>query len=717
MKFGLVHRVMTDALAVLGVLALVSSGELGRWVNGALLVGLVAALAVPATWQARAALRHLATAGPLVLLAVQIARMATGASVIALAIEFAAGLQLVRLATRRGAAHDQQVVLLALLHLIAGTVLGGGLGYGACFLGFLVVAPGALVLSHLRREVEGNYRQGARDRTGHPVDVPRILRSRRVVGRTFLAVTCLLSLPIFLFTAALFVLFPRVGLSLLMLNRSHSGRMVGFSDHVDLGAVGTLRSDPAIALRVTVPDAPDPPPPQLSMHLRGAAFDAYDGHAWTRSQTQKAPASRDAGVVWVRRAPDRKRDRVLHIDLEPIGTPVLFLPPGTVALQVQRRGDPAGRNRPAVYASPEGELRYDGGEDRGVQYDAFLGADDAAEATPLADRARYVQLPAALSARVIDLGRSLARGASGPLAAATAVEQHLRRSYAYDLSSPSGKAADPIDDFLFVSHRGHCEFYSTAMVLLLRASGIPARNVTGFVGGTYNRFGGYYAVRQGDAHSWVEVFSDARGWVTFDPTPPSDAVPKIASAGVWATMRDMVEALAQRWDRHVIGYDIRQQVYLFEQVSQAMAQRDARPALLRRSDLRGLAAIVLGLLVAGGSIAWMRRADDERADERGARPDPAARERRRATALYESLESVMSAQGIARGAATPPLRHAEELGRRGHPFAAEVLELTVAYLSTRFGGEPLDAHAEHAFAARVRALRSQRLRPPTPTST
>src|SRR5262249_57936210 len=147
-----------------------------------------------------------------------------------------------RLATRKGAAHDQQVIVLALLHLIAGTVLGGGLGYGLCFIGFLIVAPGALVLSHLRREVEGNYRQGARDRTGLPVDVPRILRSRRVVGRGFLATTCLLSVPIFLFTAALFIVFPRVGLSLLLINHPRSGRMVGFSDHVDLGDVRVLRS-------------------------------------------------------------------------------------------------------------------------------------------------------------------------------------------------------------------------------------------------------------------------------------------------------------------------------------------------------------------------------------------------------------------------------------------------------------------------------------------
>src|SRR5690606_38861173 len=104
---------------------------------------------------------------------------------------------------------------------------GGGLVYGIAFIGFLVVAPAALVLSHLRREVEGNYRQGARDRTGLPVDVPRILRSRRVVGRGFLLFVCSLSIPIFAFTAVLFLLFPRVGLSLLLLSHSRPERMVG----------------------------------------------------------------------------------------------------------------------------------------------------------------------------------------------------------------------------------------------------------------------------------------------------------------------------------------------------------------------------------------------------------------------------------------------------------------------------------------------------------
>ena len=184
MRFGLVHRVMTDALAALGVLAVVSTASLSPWTNLLLVIGVAVAIVIPEGWQGRH--RRCATSRPsppLTVLLVQGARLLAGRSPLDVAVEFAALLQIVRLATRRGAAHDQQIIVLSLLHFVAGTVLGGGLTYGICFLGFLVVAPGALVLSHLRREVEGNYRQGARDRTGLPVDVPRILRSRRVVGR------------------------------------------------------------------------------------------------------------------------------------------------------------------------------------------------------------------------------------------------------------------------------------------------------------------------------------------------------------------------------------------------------------------------------------------------------------------------------------------------------------------------------------------------------
>src|SRR5262249_12368330 len=123
MRFGMVHRVMTDALASLGVIALVVSGQFSRWVSAAILIGLALAVIMRESWLRHPALRHLDTGALLIVLALQITRVALGANVLDVLVEFAAALQIIRLATRKGAAHDQQVIVLALLHLIAGTVL------------------------------------------------------------------------------------------------------------------------------------------------------------------------------------------------------------------------------------------------------------------------------------------------------------------------------------------------------------------------------------------------------------------------------------------------------------------------------------------------------------------------------------------------------------------------------------------------------------------
>jgi transglutaminase-like putative cysteine protease len=700
---------MTDAIAVLGILALVTSGELGRWIGGTVLAGLAGALLVPEAWQAKPWMRRFSTVAPILLLVIQFARLFTGASTLELAVEFAAALQIIRLATRRGAAHDQQVIVLALLHLIAGTVIGGGIGYGLCFLGFLVVAPGALVLSHLRREVEGNYRQGARDRTGLPVDVPRILRSRRVVDRTFLITTCLLSIPIFWFTAGLFVLFPRVGLSFLLLSKPHGGRMVGFSEHVDLGEVGTLRTDPTIALRVEIPDLPDPPPPRLAMHLRGAAFDTYDGRTWSRSINQHELVPHEGGVLWIRRSQDAiripasARDHAWRIDLEPIDPPVLFAPLNAMAIQLRQRGDLVLNPHLEIWSEAEGALRYNGSDERGVRYAVFVGSEQdlSQEVLSRADEERYTALPRTISDRVRKLAHQIVPDGPTTLEKVRAVEAYLRRSFTYDLNSPAGRSPDPLDDFLFSSRRGHCEFYSSAMVVLLRELKIPARNVTGFIGGSYNRFGHYYAVRQGDAHSWVEAFVPERGWQTFDPTPPSDAAPRSELSGVLAFLRDIVEATSQRWDRYVVGYDLRQQVYLFETISR-YGSRHASPLYARFKTILIWAAGGAAALVA--FVVWQRRS--KRKAGPGPARDPRSRERMLATALYELLEGAMSAKGIPRGASTPPLRHAESLGRLGHPLADDVLYLTNVYLGARFGGGALTEDARRDFENRVRRLRA-----------
>lgn len=706
MRFGLIHRLMTDALATIGLLSLITSGELSFATNIFILLGLAAVIFIPEKWQFRQPMRQLSVIAPLTLLVVQIARLAWGIPVLQVAIEFAAVLQLIRLGTRRGAAHDQQVIVLSLLHLIAGTVLGTSLAYGLCFFGFLVIAPGALVLSHLRREVEGNYRQGARDRTGLPVDVPRILRSRRVIGKQFLFATCLLSIPIFIFTALIFVMFPRVGLSMLLLNQGRSERMVGFSDRVDLGGVGTLRSDPTIAMRVQLPNLPAEPPPRIALYLRGTAFDQYDGRSWSRSQGQRLPLNRIGEYHLIERLPT-EADKQLKIELQPIDPPVLFLPGGAIALSVDAGPERGVAGSPLLFSGPESELRYRTREQRGLSYHVWLSGSENTlrEALPWHERSRYITLPPALPDRISRLAREWVGAETNPERQAQLIETKLRTQFTYDVSSPSGNAENPLDDFLFNSKRGHCEFYSTAMAILLRTLSVPTRNVTGFAGGSYNRFGNFYAVRQGDAHSWVEVYLDQTGWTRFDPTPPGNTAPQSELTGFFAFLRDLAEASSQRWNRHVVGYDFNQQASLVQKANQSYSKYRSQSKLLSgpMGSPRRLTLLALGLVLMGLSIRWWRKTQAAKA---AAGPSLSPnKSSERAIQLYEQLEAALRMRGVPRPSATPPLKHAENLVLLQHPAAEEILSLTHLYNEWRFGGRGVDAGERREFHARVERLK------------
>jgi hypothetical protein len=274
----------------------------------------------------------------------------------------------------------------------------------------------------------------------------------------------------------------------------------------------------------------------------------------------------------------------------------------------------------------------------------------------------------------------------------------------------SGAAKNPLDHFLFESKGGHCEFYSTGMAVLLRTLGVPTRNVTGFIGGTFNRFGRYYAVRQGDAHSWVEVYLDGRGWTRFDPTPPADAAPRSDITGVLAFVRDFVEATAQRWNRHVVGYDLKQQISLYRSMRTSYAELKQRSPILRDAigSPRRTLALFGGLALVGFAFVWLRR---NRRAAAGARPTSSPREAAalQVVELYRALDAALAARGAPRPVSTPPLLHARGLVDAGHPLGTDALELTELYLACRFGGRTLSDEDRRQFARRVRLMRQVRV--------
>ena len=134
-------------------------------------------------------------------------------------------------------------------------------------------------------------------------------------------------------------------------------------------------------------------------------------------------------------------------------------------------------------------------------------------------RDRYLTLPAELPHRVRQLAQSITGGIDNPYDKAKAIERYLRSNYPYDLKvPPPPKDQDVANYFLFDLKRGYCDYYATAMVVLARASGLPARFVSGYSSGSYDASNAQYIVRELNAHSWAEIYFPEIGWIEFEPT-------------------------------------------------------------------------------------------------------------------------------------------------------------------------------------------------------
>ena len=398
----------------------------------------------------------------------------------------------------------------------------------------------------------------------------------------------------------------------------------------------------------------------------------------------------------------------MTVDLEPIKPPVIFLPEGAIAFDVLTSGSQLPRKRPRISFGREGEFEYNTPDDHRFRYTAFKALEGyhPAEALNAKDRQRYLNVPPPLKDDLAQLGKRWSGGAEKPAVIAQRVEQWLRTRYTYDLESPSGAAADPVRHFLFESQRGHCEFYSTSMALILRSLDIPSRNVTGFIGGTFNRFGRFYAVRQGDAHSWVEVHLPDTGWTRFDPTPAAEAAPRAKVDGLVAMMRDLMEAATERWDRHIVGYDLKQQMGLLQKVRQRISLSRSNSSWLSKVNKK-VALGISGLLLAGAGYWYWRR---RRTIIETAGPiTKEAQLASQVVGLYQQLESVLRHHGVPRRPDTPPLAHARGLQALAHPIADDVLYLTEVYINVRFGNTTLTQETTDEFKTRLSHLKQQEI--------
>ena len=715
MRFSSIHKLSAYLMALSALFALLSSPEVSLSTSLATLLG------VGLSWFAepsRYRLERFALAwniATVLFVAYLVAGLVRGAPVILAGADFLLFVLCNKLFNRRTSRDYLQACVVSFLILVVATTLNTSLTYAIAFVAYVVFATWTLILLHLRREMEENYllkhSEGAQS---EKVEVERILSSRRVVGGQFLAGTSLISVGVIIASALVFLLFPRVGLSIFLGHKRGGIIISGFEERVELGHHGLVRDNPAVVMRVAFPGGRVPGP----LRWRGSAFDYYQDGVWSHSEdligrTQMVTPS-DGLYVFnhapglPQGAPPRALRGLLlrqEIYLEPLSSSVLFAADRPVAVEAPRRqlGVRLGGFLPR--RGPLGEIRIGTQRNAGLSYVAYSDIRSPSpavlrQATPLQEPRleRFLQLPRALPPRVGDLARHIVRGKTTIYDQATAVQEHLRAHYRYSLQLTHTPGLEPVDEFLFVTRSGHCEYFASAMALLLRSVQIQARSVNGFAGGAWNGFGKYLAVRQGDAHSWVEVLFPNVGWVTFDPTPPSAA--GTPPTGVIGSFNELLDALRMRWHRHVVEYDLRQQVSALKRAQRWLAPPPAggRHARWPRWPIIGtLLALALAGVLVRRHLLRTRRA-------RGGAP----RETRRlapASQLYARLLAVLARAGHPKPPGATPQEFTEELRRRGFGPLAPVEKLTGWYYQARYGGEGASSEALRQMAGLVEDLR------------
>ena len=521
--------------------------------------------------------------------------------------------------------------------------------------------------------------------------------ARRALSRGLLRMTgiaCLLSL---LLALLLFPVLPRIRSGVLF-SAGVAGRIgvSGFSDRVTLGEIGRIRMDPEVVLRVETLEGETPA--HGDRYWRGLAFDQFDGRSWsiTPPTRERVPGDSEIGVDLGYRA--RGRRLVQRIAREPIDPGVIF----TAGAATGIRGWVGRLERDqngALYAhSTAGERA-----DYTVASDFVVREDDAlrgSDAQPPDHRGeRYLALPE-LSPEIQQMARQITEGQSSDADRALALESYLRRRGRYSDTPPVVSERDPrspIEVFLLGEIEGHCEYFASAMVVLARSVGLPARLVAGFAGGHSNPVGGFVEVSQSDAHTWVEVHYRDAGWVQYDPTPPDLRLAGVPGAG--GSLAELANAFEFWWFRNVVDFDRGHQARALKKAwrtwrdwrKQAGGQREQRPG--RRPGgwdlpdppdwLWGVGALALGV---GGLAFDLRR----RRRRRGEVPR-----------FYQEALRLLGRKGLVREPATTARGFASLAREKLSPSAARSFAaLTESYLAERFGGR-----RSATVQAELRALR------------
>lgn len=634
-----------------------------------------------------------------------------GGELLVAGVDFLFLLVIQRLFNRQRSREHMQLLLLGAVLMVIAAVIDAELHFPILLSLFLPSASLALLVNHLLGEGErlGTRVQYEVDRYGTR-ELPRL-------GRASLQVAGIAAIA----GVVTFLIFPRFGPGVFLRGNLYGEESVGFSEQVRLGGFGTIKTDATVVMHLVPLDLPDdvaPTQKRLTWHLRGSAFDYYADGSWGRSKGAQPGILTPTRGYWMhfesfdpaapgvplgevvqppyrfgttsgrtietRRVPgfaDADRTARILVTMEDIGTDLLFAASRPIAYSLSPRGPLEARNQLVVDVDEQVRvLDRQGGP---IQYEfvSRVGSPTPAELRAIGEPevpeylAAYLQLEDDRAGELRELALEITAGAQTRYDKVAAVQDWLLANYEYSLDQPlsdrvrSGEL-DPIEGFLLDTKAGHCEYFASAMALLLREVDVPTRNVNGFYGAHYNDLGGFWAVRQADAHSWVEVHFDTLGWVTFDPTPPEG---RTAGDGAswFPRLAEAIDALRNAYLEYVIDFDLQSQIEILERLGVEREGRRLQIDWRRLGPWLGGSAALLFVLV-----AWRRFARRRRASEP---PE---------VAIYRKLLREQAKRGRARHDHESARAWAQRLIEAGAPEGEALLRFARRYDARRFDPRP-----------------------------
>jgi transglutaminase-like putative cysteine protease len=455
----------------------------------------------------------------------------------------------------------------------------------------------------------------------------------------------------------LFVLFPRIQGPLWGMPQLQSTARSGLSDTMSPGTIADLSLSDEIAFRAQFETVPAN---AQQLYWRGPVMWDYDGRTWRTGQPTALSAPRHEALseplaYTVTLEPHQER-WLLLIDL-----PSRLPPRSLLTRDYQVLSFRPVRER--IRYEAQSLLQYRFGDD--------------ALASELQ---QALQLPPGTAPRALEMARSWR--AEQPDARAL-VERALRmfrdEPFIYTLAPPE-LTKDPVDEFLFETRRGFCEHFASSFTVLMRAAGVPARVVTGYLGGELNPVDGYLVVRQSEAHAWSEVWIAGSGWVRIDPTaavspmriqqglanavPATDPLPlfRRVRADWLRTVRHTWDAVSNSWNQWVLGYSPERQTRFLSSLGFPQ---------ITWQDMVIALSVTTGALIAGFAAVMMRRLRSGQVDQ--------------VQRAWLAFCAAMAARGVSRRLSEGPRDFSRRCAQTVPVLRERIESVTRMYIRLRYG--------------------------------